>query len=147
MVNLTRDRVSPAPHDAFHEDVVGNVEEDETICGDAGVRECLPLGGRAREAVEEPARYHAVRHGKSFLNDTDNHVVGNQLPGIHVILRLFSHVGASRNSGSQHISGTQMDDAILLLDQFALRALSTCGRSCDDQLGRRRFGAVLFRTC
>ncbi len=55
VVNLTRDRVGPVPHDTFHKDVVKNFEEDEMIGGDAGIRECLRLGRRASEAVEEQA--------------------------------------------------------------------------------------------
>lgn len=60
MINLSRDGISPSSDDSFDEDVIGNIEENETIGGDSGGGEGFGLGGRARESVQEPAAFDAV---------------------------------------------------------------------------------------
>ena len=68
MVDLSGLRIGTTSHDALDEDVVGHVEEDEAVGGDAGGGEGLGLGGGAGEAVEEPAGFYTVGFVESVFN-------------------------------------------------------------------------------
>jgi hypothetical protein len=67
VVDLSRFRVGASAHDALHQDVVRDIEEEKAVGLDARVRESLRLCRSPREAVEEPAPFLAIAFLQAFL--------------------------------------------------------------------------------
>mmetsp|Transcript_35169 Transcript_35169/g.59696 ORF Transcript_35169/g.59696 Transcript_35169/m.59696 type:complete len:326 (-) Transcript_35169:26-1003(-) len=142
VIDLTGFRIGATSHDAFDEDVVGDVEEDEAVSGNAGVGEGFGLGGCAGEAVEEPAGFDAVGFEETIFDNSNNNLIRYQLARIHKILGLFAHIGTRRNRRPEHIPCTQMNHTVLVLNKFALRSLSTGGGTGNNKLGCIAAGIV-----
>ena len=60
MICFTGNRIDATSNDAFYEDRVRHVEENESVGRNAGVGECFRLRERARETIEEPSRLGTV---------------------------------------------------------------------------------------
>jgi hypothetical protein len=60
MINFSGLGIGSTTHHTLYEYLVGNVEEEETVGGNARRGQGFGLGGCAWETVEEPAAFDAV---------------------------------------------------------------------------------------
>ena len=122
----------PVEHDLerhleAHHDVEGPAVEDHL--------ELLGLRLRARETVEhEPLTERAVGRDR-LLHDPDDDVVGNQLTGIHELLRLEPERRAEARELAEEIAGGKVRDVVVLGNAHGLRALSGTLLSEKDEPG------------
>mmetsp|Transcript_21294 Transcript_21294/g.43795 ORF Transcript_21294/g.43795 Transcript_21294/m.43795 type:complete len:248 (+) Transcript_21294:315-1058(+) len=131
VVDLSGLGIGSASNDTFHQDFVGNVEEQEAIGGTASFGKGLGLGGGSRESIEQPTLFLAIGFLETITDDTDDDLVGDEFSAVHVFLGLNTDFGSGGDSGTKHVSGRQVDNTEFLLDNFTLGALST-GRSTGD---------------
>ncbi len=104
--------------------------------------ELLSLSDSAREAVEEDASL-TLRVAQVVLDETNNEIVGDKLTTLHDTVSLLSKLGASSNSVTEHVAGSEMADAKIVLDFGALGSLSGAGGSNHDHVHSGAFGALV----
>ncbi len=95
----------------------------ERVVGAEDGVELLRLRQRAREAVEdEPALEEVAR--EAFVDDLDDGVVGHELSGVHVALRLEPRRGAFGRGGAEEVTGGEVLDAVVVGEERGLRAFA-----------------------
>ncbi len=97
--------------------------------------ECLGLGERAREAVEQEV---VLARGQALADHPDDDGVGHQIPGVHVALGLEAQPGALGHRVAQQVAGGQVGQAKVGLEPIGLGALAGTGGPEKDQAGYRR---------
>ena len=85
--------------------------------------ERLRLLERARKAVEQEAA-RGIGLGQPLADDADDHVVGHELAGVHVLLRREAELGARLQRGAQHVAGRDVRHAEGGRDALGLRAFA-----------------------
>mmetsp|Transcript_65162 Transcript_65162/g.132552 ORF Transcript_65162/g.132552 Transcript_65162/m.132552 type:complete len:515 (+) Transcript_65162:119-1663(+) len=143
VVDLSGFGIGAAPDDAFDQDLVGDVQEQEAIGGAAGVGKGLGLCGGTGESIEQPTLLLAVGFVETVTDDADDDFVGDELSAVHEFLGLDSDIGAGSDGRTKHVSGRQVDDAEFFFDDFALRALSAGGGTGDDDVHGRARGSFV----
>ena len=79
------------------------------------------------------SQVHEVYLGTYHSN---NDIVRNKFSRIHVLFGELSNFRLIGDGSSQHITSRQMNKAVLVLDDLALRALAAGGSTGDDNLER-----------
>src|SRR4026209_2624243 len=132
VVGTSRSRMNPAPAHAGDDLLVGHVDLEHVIDPYITPLHGFGLRDGAREAIEEIA-LRAVTMAKALLDQADDDVVGDQLPGIHY----FSSFNTQRRRrcacGAQDVAGGDLRDAELLADEIRLRAFAGARRSEQNQ--------------
>src|ERR671931_15883 len=128
VVGAPRRRMHAAAAHTHDDLVVGHVDLEHAVERHAGALERLRLRDGARKAVEEIAAL-AVGLLQPLLHETDDDVVGHELPGVHHLLRREAKRRAGLHRGAQHVTGRNLRDAVLLADEVRLRAFAGAGRA------------------
>ena len=81
------------------------------------------LARGARKAVQQKA-LGAGRLRELGLDETNDEIVRHELASLHERLGLFAEVSAVLHGGPKQITGAQMADGILFLENLGLRALA-----------------------
>ena len=132
MVRAAARRVDAATRHAFDDFGVGHVDLKHEVERDAGFEERFGLRNRAGEAVEEEAVL-AVGLSETFLDETDNDVVGNELALIHHGLGGKPERGAGLDGGAQHVPRGNLRNAELFADELRLGALAGAGGADENK--------------
>jgi hypothetical protein len=90
----------------------------------------LGLHHRAREAVEDKAA-SALRALDGILDDANDNLIGHEFARLHGLLGLEAHLGAVTHGLTQDIARGQVAQAVLVLDERRLRALTTSRRAYE----------------
>ena len=61
-------------------------------------------------------------------------LVGDQLAGVHVALRLLAELGLPATRGAQHVAGRDVRQAEVLGQERGLGALAGAGRAEQDEV-------------
>ncbi len=126
---------APASEPA-HDLVVVDVDEDRRgqLAPEALhlLVERLGLAGGAREAVEDEAVLGLV--ALDALGDhADDHVVGDEVAAVHVLLRLAADLGLVAHGGAQDVAGRVVGQAEVGGEALALGPLARSGRAEQDR--------------
>src|SRR5438876_794593 len=99
-----------------------NAIEALAVLAQRGVNQ-LRLRGGAREAVEDGT---VLRVGirELFLDETEDHAVGDELAVVHVLLRLAAERGAFPHGGAEDVPSGDFAKAQALCQNLALGALT-----------------------
>ncbi len=112
--------------------VVGDVDQQHRVDDPAQLRqlgvECLGLGHGARKAVEDEA-VERLRGVDPLDDHADDHLVGDQVAAIHVLLRGPAQLGLVAHRGTEDVAGGVVGQAQVFLQPLALGALSRPGRA------------------
>ena len=96
----------------------------------------LGLRDGAGEAVHEEA-LGGVGFLQPVLDDADDHAVGDQVAGVHVLLGFQAHGGLVLDRVAQDVAGGDVGDAVLGHDTAGLGALAGSGRAQQDEIELR----------
>ena len=122
----------PAPGQAAEQLDLWKVKGEHSVQALGPYGEKLPKGlslrDRPREAVQNKPLL-AIGPLESLCDQTDDHFVGNQGPGIHGSLGFHSKWGPSGHSLSQHVPGGDARDPIPLRDHLGLSPFPDAGES------------------
>ena len=91
----------------------------------------------AREAVEQEAVL-GVRLLHPVLGHADGDLVGDQVAGVHVRLRLLAQLGVLADVGAEEVARGDVRDRQVLGKERGLRSLARTGRSDEDDSHQRR---------
>ena len=94
------------------------------------------------ETVEKDSTL-TLRVGHVLLNEANDDLVGDKTTSIHNSLGLLSDFSALGNSGTEHISSSEMANAKLVLDGGALSSLAGAGGSNHDNVKGGLLGALV----
>ena len=89
------------------------------------VIELLSLDNGTGETIEKDSTL-ALRVAEVVIDEANDELVGNEFSALHDSIGLLSELSASLNSITEHIAGSQVADAEIILD---LGALSTFTRA------------------
>ncbi len=81
------------------------------------------LGDGARKAVQNKA-FLGIGLLEAILDNADDHLVRDQLAGVHVFLGFFAHFGPLFHRGAQDIAGGNLGDLILVDKLLGLGAFA-----------------------
>jgi hypothetical protein len=87
----------------------------------------------AGEAIEQKA-FAGVLLGDAQSDHAEDHLVGHQLSGVHVLLRLLPHLGALRYLGPQHVAGGDVCEREVGLQALGLSTLAGTRRTEQDEV-------------
>ena len=118
----------PAAAHALHDLLIGDLDGDHGVEGDARLLQSLGLGDRAGHAVQDEAGL-AVVLGQALGDDADDHLVGDQLAGVHVLLGLQAHRRAVLHGGPEDVASGDGGDVQLLVQDLSLGALAGARRA------------------
>ena len=68
MVNLSSDRIGTTTDDTLDKNIVGDIEEKETVCRDSSSGKSIGLSRCAGETIEKPSTLLAIRLVKAILD-------------------------------------------------------------------------------
>src|SRR2546428_7563795 len=91
------------------------------------------LSQGARKSVQHKAAL-CIRLVEPLVDDTDHHVVWDQLAPIHVQCGFLPKLGLRRHRRAQYIAGTDLWDAFALLEQLRLGPLARAWRPEKDKV-------------
>src|SRR5690606_29746685 len=126
VVDTARSGMHPAPTQALDDLVVRDMDLHDVVDRNAGVDQGLSLRNGAGKAVEQEA-LRAVRACDAVLHQGDDDVIGHQAAAFHDGLHLAAQFTALLHRGTQHVSGGNLGDAVLLSEILGLRALAGTG--------------------
>src|SRR5215207_6512294 len=100
-------RAGRAPADALDDHVVGDVEDEHRVELPPQVVEHLLQSRRLRRRAHHAVQHRAARelgprHG--LLDDPEDHLVGDEVPAVHVRLRLEPEAGPVALRRAQHVA-------------------------------------------
>src|SRR6266852_4848606 len=132
MVDASRARMDPAPAHPLNDLILGYVDLEHKVEIDAGITHRLRLGNGAWKTVEQVAVL-AIQVLQPFLHESDDDVVGNELPRVHDLLCRKTKRRARLYRGAQHVPRRDLRNAEVFPDEACLGALTSAGWSQEDQ--------------
>jgi hypothetical protein len=108
------------------------------------LRERVGLGHGPREAVEQEAVGGLVA-AQAFEDHADDHVVGNEVAGVHVLLGLAAELGPLVHRLAQDVPRREVRQVEVLGEALGLGALAGTGRTKEDQVELGHDGERGFR--
>ena len=91
-----------------------------------GLAQSVGLDGIAGEAVEQEA-FAGVLLADALADHAEDHLVGDQLAGVHVLLRLLAQLRALGYLGAQHVARGDVGQGEIRLQALGLSALAGAG--------------------
>ena len=122
MIGRAAQRAHAAAAEALDQHIVGHIQIDGHVDFGEGAQ-CLGLLHRAGEAVQNISLL-AIRVRKAVLDNADDHLVGYQLPLIHVFLGLSAHFSARSDGRTKHVARGDLGNSQPLAHNLSLRALA-----------------------
>jgi hypothetical protein len=127
----------PPPGEAAHEIVVRHLDEQRRGEPPLEAGERLTEGIRlmlvAWEAVEQEA-VAGVAGGDALDDHPHDHLVGDELAGVHVALGLAAELGALGHLCTQHVAGGDVRQPEVFVQAIGLGALAGARRAKQDQV-------------
>jgi hypothetical protein len=112
-------------------EVHGQVE----TAGLGDVEQRLGLRHRPGEAVEDEAAGAGVVEPEALVDDPHDHVVGQEVPRVHVLLRLPPELRALADRRSEDVTGRDVGHHVVAGEPHALGALPRTLSTEQDQPG------------
>src|SRR5512139_1700610 len=134
---------SQPAHDLLLGDVDQDGRRDLPVQLDHPGVEGLGLRPGAGETVEDEAISRLIPL-QALGDHADDHLVGDEVAPVHVLLRLLAHLGPLLDRGAQDVAGGVVRQPEVLLQALALGSLAAAGRAQEDQvqLGQARHPAA-----
>jgi len=126
--------MSPAAAHPLDDLTIGNVDVHHRVDGDAGFLHGVGLRDRARKSVEQETVL-AVGFFDPFLDQADDHFVGNQPARIHVALGFFTELRARLDRGAQHVARRDLGDLESVFDVIGLSVFDVIGLGSFTRAG------------
>lgn len=93
----------------------------------------LCLSDVTRKAVEQKS-VSAFGSTEVVIDEIDDQLVGHELAVVHHLLDRLPDGRTGRHLGTQHVTGGKVTNAVLLSQQWCLRALSRAGRTEQNSI-------------
>lgn len=132
VIDATTGLVNTPTRDPLDNVLVRHAYLDNMVDVDLGIDHGLRLWKRPRETVEQETVF-AIGFANSFLDQTDDYVIRDELSGVHDPLRSHSKRGLCRDGGTQHLAGGNLRDAVFAANVRRLRAFAGTGRSQENE--------------
>ena len=122
--------------DSISENVLINVEFEDAIdvhvlALEHGVK-LLSLGNVTGEAVKKNTTL-ALGIAKVCLNESNDELIGHELTALHDTISCLTEFRAGSDCVTEHVTGSQVADAKVIFDAWALSSLAgTWGSNHDD---------------
>ena len=110
----------------------------------AGCHHLVEGGGLSSSSGESIEHESTFAHGLGnvVVDKSNNEIIGYKLSGLHDSVSLLSKRSVSLDSGSEHISGSEMADAEFVLNHGSLSSLTSTGGTDEDQVKLGLLGAL-----
>lgn len=135
VVRATRRRVDQAASDTLNQQLIVNVQVDNTIDGLTlllqEIIQDTSLVDGTRETIQDET-LAALRTIDGLSDDTSDDIITNQLASLHDGLGLATHLGTILHGFAKHVTGGQVAQAVLLLDARSLGSLASTRRTKED---------------
>ena len=132
MVGGAAGGADPAACHALHDLLVGDFDGDHSVEGDARLLQGLCLGNGAGHPVEDEAVL-AVCLGQTLGDHPDDHLIGDQLAGIHIRLGLQANGSPVFHRSSENVAGGDGGNAQFLIQDLSLGAFPGARRAQKNQ--------------
>lgn len=123
VVNAARSSVYATTHDTVNDQLVRNVEFKNVVHVDACFFHGISLRNSTREAIKQET-ITAVFLSNTLFYQRDHQLISHQLTGVHDVFRLFAQLGARFHGSTQHITGGDLRNTILLHDELSLSSFT-----------------------
>ena len=128
MVRCTAGGADTASAHTIYDLIVGDLQGDDGVKGDPCLFQSLGLRNGAGHAVQDKALL-AVCLGQTLGDHADDHFIGDQLAGVHILLGLQTHGGAVLHGGPQDVAGGNGGNVELFTKDLCLGAFASTRRA------------------
>ena len=132
MVGTTTGHMHATSAHAFNDGVKRNIDFQNDVEFDTGLFHGVSLRDGARKTVKQKT-FGAVGLGNAFFDQADDDVVTHQTTRVHHFFGGQAHSCSRFDSGTQHIAGRYLGDAVMLANKGGLCAFSSAWRAQQNQ--------------
>ena len=132
VVGTARSQVNATTRHALDDFCIRHVDLDNGVDGYASRLHGISLGNGAREAVKQET-VRAIGFLDAVLDQTNDDFIRHQTACVHDLLGSQTHLGACLDSGTQHVAGGDLRNAVAFLDVVSLGTFARAGAAEKNQ--------------